>query len=517
MKRLSAFLLVLTLLLSGCSTFQEEPDEPEYWDIYQPGSAGFPEETPPPEEEPEHPAAFTLSYYKNSTLDPITCGEIIQQDIASLLYEPLFRLNAQFEPEPVLCESWAWDEKGLVCTLELRQDAAFQDGSPLTAKDVAAGLQRAKASERYGYRLRKIAAVAASRTGQVVITLTEPNQGLFALLDIPIVKSGTENQQAPVGTGPYRFVSGGTDDYLEANPDWWQRKSLPVSTIPLVNTKDRDTARYLFSSRRIELLTMDPMDNLASVTGQSESTDRPTSILQYIGFNTASPVFSDPAARSAFSRGIPRGTMANAQLAGLAAPAQFPVSPRSPLYPADLEVSYSRDDAMTALTEAGQATGEVKELTLLINEEDPFRLTSAQFIAENLTLLDWKITVQALPWEEYLPALSAGSFDLYFGEVKLTADWDLSDLIGTGGALNYGRYADPSADALLQNFAAASDRTAAARQLFSYLQATVPIVPVCFKTYSVLSYPGTVEGMTPSPSSTFFGLENWTVHLDTSQ
>lgn len=519
MKRFPALLLLFLLLLSGCSALPEEPDEPEDWEVYQPGEPEHSGSEDSIEEDHalERPSAFTMAYYRNSSFDPITCGERIQQDVASLLYEPLFQLNAQFEPVPVLCESWAWDESGRICTLNLRQDAYFQDGSAFTAADAAAALQRAKASERYGYRLRKIAAITASRSGELVITLTEPNQGLLALLDIPIIKSGTENQLVPEGTGPYTFISDSAGDYLAANPNWWQQKPLPVSTIRLLDTKDRDTARYLFTSRQIELLTMDPTDNLASITGQSESTDRPTTVLQYIGFNTASPVFSNMAARTAFSRGIPRGTMANAQLAGLAIPAQFPVSPLSPLYPADLEQSYSRDGAMTALMEAGQNTGEVKELTLLINEEDMFRLTSAQYIAENLSLLDWRITVQALPWEEYLAALSAGAFDLYFGEVKLTADWDLSDLVGTGGSLNYGRYSDATTDALLQNFAAAPDRTAAARQLLTYLQAAAPVVPVCFKTYAVLTYPGTVEGMVPSPSSTFFNLENWTINLDTAQ
>lgn len=511
MKRLLALLLAALLPLAGCTALPEEPEEPEDdWNIYQSG-----EEAPAEEPAaPEYPSAFTMAYYKDSTFDPITCGEGIQQDVAALMYEPLFQLDRQFEPVPVLCESYAWDESGLVCTITLRQDVTFHDGSYLTAKDVVATLHRAMASERYGYRLRKVASVAASRAGQVVITLAAPNQGLPALLDIPIVKSGTENQLVPAGTGPYLFISGSEGNFLLVNDEWWQRKALPVYTVQLEDTKDRDTARYLFASRRIELLTIDPTDSLASVTGQSETADRPTTILQYIGFNTVSGVFAGVAARSALSRGIPRGTMADAQLAGLAVGAQFPISPLSALYPKDLEQAYSRDGAMTALIEAGQNTGETKELTLLINEEDMFRQTSAQYIAENLSMLDWHITVLALPWEEYLAALAAGTFDLYYAEVRLTPDWDLSGLVGTGGALNYGRFADETMDVLLQNFAAAGDRAAAARQLAAYLQTMAPIVPVCFKNYSVMTYPDTVEGMSPSPSSTFFRLENWKINLN---
>lgn len=508
----SAFALLLTLLLAGCGALPEEPEEPSDaldWNIYQPIDAETDGET----DAPELPDAFTMAYYKNSTFDPVTCGEGIQQDAAALIYEPLFQLNGQFEPEPVLCESYEWDESGLVFTFAPRQDVIFQDGSRLTAQDIAAALQRAAASERYGYRLRNMTSVTANRAGQVMITLSAPNKGFPALLDIPVIKSGTDRQLVPTGTGPYLFISGSEGNYLQANDEWWQQKPLPVQTIYLTDTKDRDTARYLFSSRRIEILTVDPTDNLAAVTGQCETAARPTTVLQYIGFNTASGVFADTAARSAFSQGVPRGTAANAQFAGMALDAQFPVSPLSELYPKDLERAYSRDNAMTALTNAGQNTGEPKELTLLINEEDMFRLTSAQYIAENLSMLDWHITVTALPWEEYLAALNAGAFDLYYGEVRLTADWDLSDLIGTGGALNYGKFSDPEMDLRLQNFAAAGDRVSAAREMLSYLRETAPIVPVCFKSYSVLTYPGAVEGASPSPSSTFYKLEDWKIHL----
>lgn len=48
------------------------------------------------------------------------------------------------------------------------------------------------------------------------------------------------------------------------------------------------------------------------------------------------------------------------------------------------------------------------------------------------------MTVTALPWADYTAALAAGSFDLYYGEVRLTADWNLAPLLATGGRLNYG-------------------------------------------------------------------------------
>ena len=516
MRRL-ALLLAVVLLLSGCESFAEPEDLDAEWENYQQFLPEEPPQEEPEEEEPDYPAAFSLPYHKNQTMDPVACGEGFQGTAASLLYEPLFRLDGQFQPRPVLCESYEWDETGLVCTLTLREGVTFSDGSALTGRDAAETLLRAVESERYAYRLRNIAAITTNRAGQVLITLNEPDRGLPALLDIPIIARATVNQLVPAGTGPYVFVRGDDGDFLQARGDWWQQKSLPVDEIPLVHAKDQDTARYLFSGRHVEMLVVDPTDDPSLVTGQAQAFSQPTAVMQFIGFNTAGDrLFSNASLRILFSRGIDRKTLADVQMAKLALAAQFPISPLSPLYPADLETAYSQEETLAALRSAGQDTGEKKELTLLVSSGDSFRSSSARFIAEELSLLDWEITVEELPWEEYLAALEAGEFDLYFGEVRLTANWDPSDLIGTEGLLNYGAYANETTDIVLQNFAASEERTDAARRMCGHLQTVAPIAPICFKNYSVLTHPGVVEGMSPAPSDTFHSLEGWKVRLSES-
>ena len=512
MKRILPLLLAVLLVLSGCGVnYEEEPGIS--WEEYQ-QSQSSDEETSTPEEEINYPAVFSMAYYKGHTLDPITCGEGIQQDVAALLYEPLVQLDEQMEPIPLLCEGWSWDDSGLVLTLTIRQGVTFSDGSSLTAADAADTLRRAAASERYGYRLRQAASITSNNSaGTVTITLTTPNRGFPALLDIPVVKRSTSGQSVPLGTGPYVFVTGSESDSLVANSGWWQQKELPVETIYLVHAKDKDTAMYLFSSHRIELLRADPTSDLVSASGKSVSTPVPTCTFQYIGFNTREGVFASAAARAAFSNGIQRTMVADALLSGNALAAAFPISPLSSLYPEDLEPSYSYEETVSDLTAAGANTGQPQALTLLVNADNSFRLSCAEFIAENLSLQDWQITVTALPWEEYLAALSAGNFDLYYGEVRLTADWNMTDLIGTGGRLNYGGYTSAVTDALLQTFAASSDRATAARQLCSHLLTTVPIAPICFQQDMVLTHEGIVSGMRPTLSSGFTGLENWTIHL----
>lgn len=515
MKRFVTLLLAVLVALSGCSALDEPDVVEEDWENYQQPPQELQPSAPEPKE-PEYPAAFTLAYHRSHTLDPVTCGDGVQETVASLLYEPLFTLNEQFQPEPVLCDNYAWNDTGLVCTLTLREGVTFSDGTALTARDVAETLLRAKESERYAYRLRNMASAAANRGGQVVITLTAPDQGLPSLLDVPIVKRTTAEWMVPVGTGPYYLDSEGGSSVLRAREDWWQGKTLPVQEIPLVTAKDWESALYLFRAGQVELITMDPTDDPSFVTGKSQAVGQPTTVLQFIGFNTAEDrFFANPSMRALFSRGIDRETLANTHLVRLAQAAQFPLQPLSPLYPKEREIPYSKEDTLAAFQNAGQASGNIRELTMLVSAGNAFRSAAARFIAEGLSLLDWNITVTELPWEEYLPALEAGEFDLYFGEVRLTADWDLTDLVGSGGLLNYGGYTNDATDQLLAQFLAAAeeDRGRAAEGLMMNLQANAPIAALCFKDYAVLTHPGVVEGLAPAPSQTFRDMEKWTIHL----
>ena len=164
------------------------------------------------------------------------------------------------------------------------------------------------------------------------------------------------------------------------------------------------------------------------------------------------------------------------------------------------------------MDQAGFASGHARSATLLVNSENSFKVSAATAIAQALSAFDLNIQVKALPWEEYTAALAAGQFDLYYGEIKLTADWDLTTLVGTGGGANYGKWADPQTDALLASYAAASDRAASMHTLCAHLQAKCPIIPICFKSTSVLVQDGVVDGLQPTMAIPFYDCSSCTVH-----
>lgn len=503
LRCLCVFLLV-PALLAGC--WQEAPPVPEDNGLLQPI-----EEQEAIENRVILPEHFSLPYAPDRSLDPVTCSDGMQQVVASLVCEGLFRLGPDFEPEPWLCVGYTYDPAAAIYTLTLRSGVTFSDGSPLTAADVKATLDRARTSERYQARLSAIKAVSAA--GDVVtITLSTPNSALPALLDIPIVKSGTEKNTAPVGTGPYLFSKEEPGAYLIANQSWWQGDGQPVDRISLVESADQDTMLYRFTSHDVQLITADLTGTSPiSATGNINYRDANTTILQYVGCNVTRAPLDNAAFRRALGLGINRAYVVSAFLAGHGAAAQFPVAPSSPLYPAALEARYSLDAFTAALADCGY-TAE-KALTLLVNSENSFKVAVAGYLAENFTAAGVPTEVLALSWEEYSAALAAGNFDLFYGEVKLTADWDLSTLLATDGALNYGGWTNPQTDQLLADCASAADRAAAVEALCKHIQSQAPILPVCFKSTSVLMQANVLEGLSPTMAEPFYNLSACTIHL----
>lgn len=506
-RKTAVLLLLPVFLLGGCA--QEPPEEEEGLGLQIDTSAASSQEP-----EVTLPSAFALPYNQRATLDPVTCPDGIQQTLGTLLYEGLFELDQQLEPQNRLCASSSYDAETMTWTFQLRSGVTFSDGSPLSAADAVAALNRARVSPRYQSRLSSIASVRAV-DGAVSVTLNQANTALPALLDIPIVKSGTESDAVPLGTGPYVLVQDDGGAFLTANTGWWGGDGQPISRIELVDCANADTVRYQFTSHTVQLIAADLTGvSPLSAAGSFEFQDADTTVLQYVGFNVSRPLLSDPAVRRAICLGIDRDAVVNAYLSGHAVPAQFPVSPVCGLYPEDLESAYSYTAFEAAMEEAGLNSGDVHSMTLLVNSENSFKVSIAKYMASALSAFDLEITVSALPWEEYQAALAAGQFDLYYGETRLSADWDLTQLAGTGGSLNFGNYTDPILDQLLLDCAAAADRASAMRSVCSYLSSQAPILPVCFKRTSVLTQSSVLENLTPTAANPFYGLEHLVIHLE---
>ena len=505
MKRLLLLFLSLALLLSGCgkvednASFDPLDELREYYGTEEEDSFVL--------------TTFTLPYCSNETWDPLSCPDGVQRTVTSLVYEPLFRLDETFTPQPLLVKRVEYDAENFVYTLHLRSGVRFSDGTPLTAQDVAETLRRATASQRYGARLWQVRTVTVQGS-TVEVALSEDNRGFTALLDIPVVKSGTQNAANPIGTGPY--LPNADKTALLPNGHWWQGKTLPFDTIALLGYKSEEAAAYAFASHDVHLFVYDLLSDLslASVSNDN-ATVAETAVMHYLGFNMSKYYLEDSDLRRALSLAIDREEIVSAALSGHAVATQFPLHPTSPLYPEELEADTSATAVYEALSQQELSDGEWKyQLRLLVNSDNSFKVAAAESIAAMLNRYDFDVTVLSLPWEDFLYVLQTGNYDLYYGQCKLSADWDPTPLLGEGCSLNYGGYANEVTNTLLAAYRSAegADRTEAMEDLCRHLQAEAPIVPLYFERVDVLLSRDTVDTITPTATEPFYGLENWVVN-----
>jgi peptide/nickel transport system substrate-binding protein len=512
-RRAAALALMLALALTGCEDAAPvSPTEP----------APTVSATPTPTET-AGTAGFVLPCYRGESFHPLTGSNRTNLNLAPLVYEGLFELDGTFTPKAVLCGAQTVSEDGLTWTFTLRPGVTFSDGVPLTPGDVVYSFQTAMVpGSPYAARLGGVKSVRAAGEDGVTITLSTPNGAFPALLDVPIVREG---ESGPLGTGPYALAEEGEDLFLRRNPGWWQGKALPEEEIRLYSVQAADALIHAFDTREISLVAADLTGtNALGFSGSYEVWDYPTSVMLYVGYNGKKGPCKDEAVRKALSYGFDRAAVAKSLLSGHATAAALPFSPATANYDAARAeaLAYAPQTVDELLTAAGwtQSNGvrtqgrETLALTLLVNNDNTYKLAVAEYLAADLAKAGVEVELKKLTWEDYNAALAAGDFDLYLGQVKLTGDFDLTPLLRSGGALNYGGYTDPDTDLLLAEYLAAGDvtRPAAASNLCRRLGETNPITVLCFKNWSVLTHWGKITGVEATQQNVFSDFSEWETH-----
>jgi peptide/nickel transport system substrate-binding protein len=150
---------------------------------------------------------------------------------------------------PSLAESWSASEDGLTYDFVLRKDAKFHNGDPVTAEDVKFSFQRYRGTSHELLKER-VAAVETPDARRVRFKLKEPWADFTVFYGtatgagwiVPrkyVEKVGDDGfKKAPIGAGPYKFVSftPGVELTLEAFEGYWRKapsvKRLVFKVIP---------------------------------------------------------------------------------------------------------------------------------------------------------------------------------------------------------------------------------------------------------------------------------------------
>jgi peptide/nickel transport system substrate-binding protein len=149
---------------------------------------------------------------------------------------------------PALAESWTMSPDGLLFEFVLRKGVRFHNGDPVTGEDVKFSLERYRGTA--SKMLKERVAAVEAEPGRVRIRLKEPWPDFMTFYAIAtgagwivpkkyVEKVGEDGfKRAPVGAGPYRFVSftPGVELVLEAFDQYWRKppsvKRLVFKVVP---------------------------------------------------------------------------------------------------------------------------------------------------------------------------------------------------------------------------------------------------------------------------------------------
>lgn len=507
MKKITALLLILSMvcgLLSGCAKEEE---------AYVPtGNALVMDGEEPDDflEEEVVDQEFSLAYCPDRSMNPLIGYNQNNRVLFSLMYQGLFAVDINNNPTPILCKEYQVTPSNMTWTFYVEDTACFSDGSPLTAADVIASYAAARESDYYKGRFTYIDSVSLSSDGGVTFALTTPYQNLPLLLDIPIVKTGTEGDEVPIGSGPYVFGDGISGTILHRNANWWVKEDIHVTaeTITLVEVTDDSEARDEFEFGDVSVVCANPMsDTYADFRCDFELWDVDSGVFLYLGCNVLySDFFEDGFLRTVLTYAIDREGINNDNYRGHGWPATLPASPLSPYYSESLAANYGYDpmkfiDAVSNWPIPRDEDGIQKTMRLLVNSDDSARLRTARDIAATLTDFGIPTETMEYPSVTYQAVLQACNYDIYLGQTRLPANYDLSEFFRLWGNLSWGGIPNEDILKLCKESLADSGNYYNLHQL---LAEDGRIVPILFGSYAVYSTRGMFDGFSPSRDNAFY-------------
>jgi peptide/nickel transport system substrate-binding protein len=275
---------------------------------------------------------------------------------------------------PSLAESWTVSPDGLVYEFVLRQGVKFHTGDPVTSEDVKFSFERYRGAS-YKPLKESVAAVETPDPSRVRFRLKRPWPDFMtfyvgttgASWIVPkkyVERVGDEGfKKAPVGAGPYRFVSftPGVELVVEAFDQYWRKppsvkrlvfKAIPDETTRLAALKRGEVdIAHAVRGELAEQLRRTPGLTLRAFVGQATFwiyfTDQ---------WDPKSP-WHDRRVRLAVNHAIDRPAMNQAELLGFARltssiiPSNFEFYWQPPVY------AYDPAKAKQLLAEAGYPNG----------------------------------------------------------------------------------------------------------------------------------------------------------------
>ncbi len=428
----------------------------------------------------------------------------------------------------------------------------FHDGSEVTPRDISYSLGLAINADRYAGRFSSFQG-ASPGEGVVLVALGIGDTSFIRLLNIPIIKSGTYGEKrdygnTPIGSGPYTYNEDGTK--LIAAETYPGYQDLPVKEIYLTEYQTADEIISAFESGLIDVVTNDPSSytNLGYASTNEIHTYATTN-MHYVMFNEESMLGRYSYFRLAMQHAFDRDYLVEL-LHGNAVATPIPMYPTCRDYPSGLvsgldynlescrrilEVAGVRDYDEDGVLEFMNGSPQEIQLNIAVCADSGAKAGVVRRFQEDMATLGLTVVVHEMTWDNYIKALEEGEIaisntgaqtvplDMYYGEVKLRPNFDLTELLqprkeeNERTNVNFSRSTDQSIVGQIESYLSASPatRSGAYYQFCQYLTGqTASLITIGFEKQQIITRRGVCKGVEPNAGNPLFNFENWTIDLD---
>ena len=389
--------------------------------------------------------------------DPATLNAVMQsglpeQQVLQYVSRNLLDFDLRMRLVPGLAERYEVSADGRTFTFELRKDAVWEDGSPVTAADAVftlkkildpdtpapvikplfLGMEAAEATAEKSFRVRFKKASANQVMAFVLPVLPEKRFVKRRFLKAP-------DNRAPFSNGPYRFASWKPQESIELtrNEKYWGPRPH-FERIVFKILPDNSTAWRALVEGAIDETWID--QGLKEKSAADPAFAACCRLVEYydldynyIALNNRSPFFSDARVRRALTMLLDRSSIVRSLYRGSARIISGPWAPDSPAYDASVApLPYDPAAAGKLLDEAGwldtngngtrDRAGKEFAFDLLVSSGSLIGQQIDEVLAAAAKKAGIDVRVRPVEWSAYVDRLDRGDFEAASGAWSASGD-----------------------------------------------------------------------------------------------
>ena len=404
----------------------------------------------------------------DDSLDPHQTVAAGTREVLFNIFEGLVKPNSDGEMIPAVAEKYTLSEDGTTYTFTLREGVKFHNGQTVTAEDVVYSINRCAAVPE-GQEKPLVAAFSAVKSVEaldektVAVTIAQRDLEFISYMTAAIIPADYENQDtAPVGTGPFKFVSRTPqqDFVMERFEDYWGAPAW-LDKVTYKICENADALVMNLNGGSIDLCAHLTSAQASQLNQNFQVLEGTMNLVQAIYLNNQAKPFDNQLVRQALCYAIDRQGIMDMVADG------HGTAVGSSIYPAftkyflpELVDKYPHDvaKAKELLARAGYPDG--FDMTISVPNNYQPHMDTAEVVAEQLREAGINVTIQPVEWSTWLDTIYNGrqfqATVVGVDAANMTARAMLERFTSDYGK-NFINYNNPAYDALFQQAINAQD------------------------------------------------------------